>query len=171
MENQASSKSIILNYGVYYGVLSIVIAVLFYALDMHLEQGVVNMVTGLGVMLVFIVLAQRKFKLDNMNIMSFGQAVKVGMGTVMLGAVISLIYNQIFVNFIEPDFMEQVMEIQRQNWRDDNLTTEQIQGAEEMARKFSGPVIQSAFVLIGAAFFGFIFSAISGAILKRTEEY
>lgn len=171
MENQASSKSVILNYGLYYGLASIVIAVVFYALDMHLKQGLVNSLVGLVAMTLFIVLAQKKFKLDNLNLMSWGQAVKIGMGTVMIGVVIALIYNQVFINFIEPDFMEQMMEVQRQAWRDANMTTEQMEGAEKMAKMFSGPLISSAFALLVAAFFGFVVSAITGAIMKRTEEY
>jgi hypothetical protein len=170
MENQASSKSVILNYGLYYGIVSVLIAVIFYALDMHLQQGLINMVVGLGVMLAFIVLAQKKFKLDNLNILSFWQAVKIGMGTVLIGALISIIYNQVFINFIEPDFMNQVMEIQRQAWEDNNMTSEQIEAAEDMTKRFSGPFISSAFVILAAAFFSFVLSMISGAIMKRTEE-
>ncbi len=170
MENQASSKSIILNYGLYYGITSIVLSVIFYALNMHLEQGIINAVIGVGVMVAFVVLAQKKFKTDNMNIMSFWQAVKIGMGVVLIATVISLIYNQVFTNFIEPDFTNQVLEKQRQTWIDSGLTDEQIESQMEMAKKFSGPLISSAFVILGAAFFGFIVSAIVGAVMKRTQE-
>ena len=170
MENQASSKSIILNYGLYYGVVSVLIAVIFYALDMHLEQGIVNSLVGIGVMIAFVVLAQKKFKTDNSNLMSFWQAVKIGMGVVLIATVISLIYNQIFANFIEPDFMNQMMEKQKQAWIDAGLNDEQIEAQAKMMKTFSGPLISSAFVLLAAAFFGFVVSAITGAIMKRTEE-
>ena len=170
MENQASSKNVILNYGLYYGIVSVLISVIFYALNMHLEQGIINMLVGFAVMIAFIVLAQKKFRFDNSNILPFWQAVKIGMGTVLIGALITVIYNQIFINFIEPEYMEQMMEIQRQAWRDANMTSDQIEAAENMAKRFSGPLISSAFIIIGAAFFSFIFSLITGAIMKRTEE-
>ncbi len=64
MENQASSKSVILNYGLYYGVISILISLVVYAMGKHLDQGFSGMLIGLVVMIVFIVLATKKFKKD-----------------------------------------------------------------------------------------------------------
>ena len=170
MENQASSKSVILNYGLYYGIISVLISVIFYALDMHLQQGIENMLIGFAVMITFIILAQKKFKFDNNNILSFWQAVKIGMGTVLIGVLIVIVYSQIFANFIEPGYMEQVMSIQEQALIDRGLTSEQVETQMEMARTFSGPLISSAFVILGASFFSFIFSMICGSIMKRTEE-
>ncbi len=170
MENQASSKSVILNYGLYYGIASVLVSVIFYALNMHLQQGLTNMFIGLAVMLAFIILAQKKFKLDNNNILSFWQAVKIGMGTVLIGALISIVYNQIFINFIEPDFMNQAMNIQEQALVDRGLSSDQVDAQMEIARNFSGPLISSAFIILAASFFSFILSMITGAVMKRTEE-
>jgi NhaP-type Na+/H+ or K+/H+ antiporter len=39
-----------------------------------------------------------------------------------------------------------------------------------MMETFSNPAITAAMGIIGGAFFGFIISAIAGAIMKRTEE-
>ena len=170
MENQASSKSIILNNGLYYGIVSIVFSVILYAMDMHLEQGIVQAVGGFAIMIAFVVMSQRKFKLDNSNLMSFGQAVKVGMGVVLVATVIGLIYNYIFATFIEPDMINQVLEKQKQAFIDSGLTDEQIEAQMKVVKQFSSPLISSAIALLAAAFFGFVVSAISGAILKRSEE-
>ena len=53
---------------------------------------------------LFPILGEKNSKLRNMNIMSWGQAVKIGMGIIILGTLINIIYNHIFMNFIEPDF-------------------------------------------------------------------
>lgn len=170
MENQASSKSTMLNYGLVLGVVSVLISLTVYALGKHLDQdwrfGVLNFLA----MIVIIVLGIRNFKLANLNIISWGQAVKIGVGIAIISAVIGIIYNLIFANFIEPDFMNQLMEKQRLAWSEANMTEEQIEGAESMMATFSSPAITSAVGIVAAAFFGFIISAIAGAIMKRTEE-
>ena len=51
-----------------------------------------------------------------------------------------------------------------------NMTEEQIESSKSMMETFSSPAITSAIGIIAAAFFGFIISAIAGAIMKRTEE-
>jgi len=170
MENQANSKSIILNYGLYYGIVSVILSVILYAMGKHLEQGIGMMVLGFGVMIAFIILGIKKFKSDNGGFLAWGQSLKIGIGIVLIGALIAIVYQQIFINFIEPDFMTQVGEKTRQTLYDAGLTQEQIESQMEMQQKFQGPLISSALTLVGAAFFGFVFSAIAGAIMKKSEE-
>jgi hypothetical protein len=170
MENQASSKSTMLNYGLVLGVVSILINLVVYALGKHLDQDWRFGVLGFVAMIVIIVLGIRNFKLTNLNIVSWGQAVKIGVGIAIISAVIGIIYNLIFANFIEPDFMAQLMDKQRLAWQEANMSAEQIEGAESMMKTFSSPAITSAVGIVAAAFFGFIISAIAGAVMKRTEE-
>ncbi|QMU64717.1 MAG: DUF4199 family protein [Flavobacteriaceae bacterium] len=170
MENQASSKSVILNYGLYYGVISILISLVVYAMGKHLDQGFSGMLIGLVVMIVFIVLATKKFKKDNNGFMSWGQGVKVGVGTVVIGVIIAVIYQQIFINFIEPDFMNQMAEKTQESLLDAGLTEEQIESRMEMQKKFQNPLISIPLGIVVGAFAGFIFSAITSAIMKKSEE-
>jgi|TARA_R110002072_G_scaffold20671_19_gene74692 hypothetical protein len=170
MENQVSSKSTMLNYGLVLGVVSILINLVVYAMGKHLDQDWMVGAIAFIAMIVVIVLGIKNYKLANSNIISWGQAVKIGVGIAIVSAVIGIIYNLIFVNFIEPDFMAQMLEKQKLAWEEANMTTEQIEGAESMMKTFSSPAITSAIGIIAAAFFGFIISAIAGAIMKRTEE-
>lgn len=170
MENQPNSKNIILNYGLYYGLTTIVISVIVYAMGMHLEQGIGSMLLGFVVMAAFIILASKEFKKANNGFMTWGEGVKIGLGTVLIGVLIAVIYQQIFINFIEPDFMAQMTEKTRQTLFDSGFTQEQIDAQMEMQEKFQGPVLMSAFALIGGAFAGFVIAAISAAIMKKSEE-
>lgn len=170
MENQANSKSIILNYGLYYGAVSVIISLIMYALGKHLEQGIAASAIGLIVMIAFIVLASKKFKTDNGGFMSWGQGVKIGVGTVVIGILIAIIWQQIFINFIEPDFMAQMAEKTRETLLDAGLTEEQIESQMEMQEKFQGPLISAAMGIVVGALVGFIFSAITSAIMKKSEE-
>ncbi|MFY0603267.1 MAG: DUF4199 domain-containing protein [Flavobacteriaceae bacterium] len=170
MENQASSKSIILNYGLVLGVIGILTSLALYATGNLIEMNWLNGVVGFVAMIVIIILGIKKFKADNGGYLSFGQGVKVGMFIALLSAVISIIYNQVFINFIEPDFMNQMLEVQKTTWEEANMTQEQMEAAEGMFETFSSPLITSLFAIVGAAFFGFIISAISAAVMKKSAE-
>ncbi|MEX6625838.1 DUF4199 domain-containing protein [Tenacibaculum salmonis] len=170
MENQAKSKSIILNYGLYLGLVGIFVHLIFYATGSLLEKSSIVGVIGIAAMISFIVLGIRKFKAQNNNYLSFGEALKVGVGIAVVSALVSAIYTLIFTNFIEPSFQEQAIELQKQVWIDAGLSDDEIEKSEAMANKFSSPAITIPVSIVISAFFGFIFSAIAGAIMKHTEE-
>ena len=88
----------------------------------------------------------------------------------MISGVIVIIYNLIFTNFIEPDFVQQMAAVQEQAMVDAGYTSEQIETSQKMTAGFNGPVISSAVGLVVAAFIGFIISAIAGAVLKESGE-
>ncbi|CAL2102943.1 conserved membrane protein of unknown function [Tenacibaculum sp. 190130A14a] len=170
MENQANSKSIILNYGLYLGLAGVLIHLTFYATGNLISLGWLSGILGIIAMIVFIVLGIKKFKNDNSGYLTFGQALKVGVGIAVISAVISTIYTLVFTNVIMPDFQEQMLEVQKQAWMDAGLNDEQIESSAEMTKKFQSPFISVPVSLVMAAFLGFVFSAISGAIMKKTEE-
>jgi len=74
------------------------------------------------------------------------------------------------MNFIEPDFMNQMMEIQNKAFLDQGLTEEQVEAANAMTSTFSSPGIMAAIGIISYAIGGFIVAAITAAIMKKSEE-
>lgn len=170
MENQASSKNIILNYGLYLGIASVLINLVVYATGDYLKpHWSVSVLSGV-LMIAMIVFAFKKFKEINGGFMSWGQSVKIGVGLTVVSAIIVILYQQLFQNFIEPEFMQQMMMMQEQTWVDQGLSSEQIDAAKEMMQKFQGPLISSAIGLVVASFLGFVVSAITGAIMKQSAE-
>ena len=97
MENQVSSKSIIINQGLYLGIVSILINLVVYALGNHLQPHWSVSVIFFVVLTGFIVMGMKQFKSSNGGFMSWGEAVKIGVGLTMISAVIVTIYNQIFM--------------------------------------------------------------------------
>ena len=173
MENQkSSSKQVMLNYGLILGVVSIILSVGIYAMGKIYDQGMGVMLASFVIMAVVIFMALKNFKAGNNNLLSLGDALKIGLGIALIGAIISVIYNQIFINFIEPDFMENMMKVGEQKMLEQypNMTDEQLEGAKQKQEKFSSPLIGAAMGIVGSLFFGFIISLIEGLILKRTEE-
>ncbi len=170
MENQANSKSIILNYGLYLGLTGVIIHLILFATGSLLEYQWISNIVGLIAMVAFIVIGIKKFRDANGGYISWGQGVKIGLGISMISAVISVVYTLLFMNVIDPSFQQQAMEFQQQKWLDAGMTEEQIEGATEMANKFQSPGIISAMILGMSAFLGFVISAIVAAIMKKSEE-
>ncbi|AUC22622.1 MULTISPECIES: DUF4199 domain-containing protein [Polaribacter] len=170
MEDQANSKSLIVNYGVILAVAGILLSVITYAMGEHLKPHWSISVISIGLTTALVVLGIKKYKEINNGFISWGQGVKIGVGICILSALITAIYQYIFMTVIEPDFMQQAMEIQNQAYLDGGMTEAQIEGANEIAQKFQSPGIIAAISIIGAAILGFIISAIASAIMKKTEE-
>jgi hypothetical protein len=165
MENQLSSKSFMVNNGIILGVASILFALVLYATGNHLSPHW-SAIIFIGIIIYGI----KQFKEANDHFLSWGQGVKIGVGVAIVGSLIVVIYNYLFMNFIEPDFMNQMMEVQNQTYLDQGLTEEQIEAANKMTSSFSTPGIMAAVGIISYAIGGFIVSAIGAAIMKKSEE-
>ena len=79
MENQTSSKSIILNNGLYYGIVTILASLIVYALGMHLDPtgGYINFAVIAITLIAFPIIGMSTFKTNNGGFMTGGQGVKL----------------------------------------------------------------------------------------------
>ncbi|TDQ25510.1 DUF4199 domain-containing protein [Tenacibaculum caenipelagi] len=172
MENQVNSKNIILNYGLIYGGAIVLTNLIIYALGMTFDTvgGIINMVVLAVCIIAFPILAIKKFKKNNNSFLTWGEALKIGIGVITVGALISIVYSHIFTGLIEPDFYNQLNELQTQKLLDAGLTDEQTDNQLAMQSKFQGTLIGDALGFLFYIFLGFVVSAITGAIMKKTEE-
>lgn len=174
MENPSAKPSkTILNYGVILGVVSVVIGVIAYVMNMHLNPHWAFMVVGIVVFAGFLVYGIKAFKQENGGFLSIGEALKVGLGIALIGALIGAAWTFALTTFIEPDYMDQMAEVQREQMLESfpDMTDAQIESAMEMNAKFSSPWITIAFGLVGNLFIGFIIALIAGAIMKQKRPY
>lgn len=172
MENvKASSTKIMTNYGVLLGIVSVLLNVVMYVTNNHLQPHWSVQVVGVILFIAIVVMALKAFKKENGGFMKLGQALKVGLGVSLIAAIIGAIYTFLLMTVIEPTYMEQVMEIQQEAMLEQDMPKEQMEAALAMSEKFSGPGIVITFQLIAGLFFGFIFSLISGLILKKENPY
>ena len=172
-EQKQTTGKVALTYGVLLGVLGIIQAVILYVTNTLLDQNWMTAVIGFTIMIGMIVYGQRVFKNGNGGFMNFKEALKVGVGIAIIGALIGALYNFIFLTFIEPDFVELIVDKQREAMieQSPNMTDAQIEQGMAMASQFARPWVQSSFQIVGGIFFGFIISLISGLILKKDNPY
>lgn len=172
MENQPiTTKKIALNYGAILGVASILLSVILYVLNMHMEQNFVTGLIGIIIIGVVVVMGISKFKKANGNVLSLGKALKTGLGIAAIGGLIAVIYTLIFMFVIEPDYMAQMGDIQREAMleQNPNMTQEQLDAAEQWMSMFSSPWMISIMSMIYTLFIGFIVSLVAGLIMKNDK--
>jgi len=166
---QASIKKIALNYGVLLALLSIVLQVISYVLDAHIDRpwwlSVLQLLISVGI----VAMGLKVYRTENSGFLTLGQALKVGVAISLIAGIIAIIFNYIFMNYIDPDFVQKTLEFSKEQMieQNPNMTQEQMDMAMDMSARFMSPLWMSAFALLGTLFFGFIISLIAGLIMKR----
>ncbi|PVW14709.1 DUF4199 domain-containing protein [Marixanthomonas spongiae] len=170
MENQtASVKKIGLNYGLILSLLVVGLSVIVYVLGLHLEQPWWQSVLNFVFMTLCIVYGLKAFKNESGGFLSLGDALKTGLIIALVSGIIGSVFSYIFITFIEPDFISQMLDTTQEKMieQNPNMTQEQMDMAMGMTEKFMSPWIMFAMGMIASLFFGFIISLIAGLIMKQ----
>jgi hypothetical protein len=101
--------------------------------------------------------------------LSYGQGVGAGTLISFYSGLLSAVYTYIHFKFINPDFFEYQAAMTHEKLVAKGLSDAQIENAETMMRKFSGPGIFACMTPIFAVFFGLLISLVLAAILKRAS--
>ena len=173
MEGQKSTtKSIMLNYGLVLGFISILLNVINFAFGSVYEPHIIMTIVGIVVPIAFYVLGLKKVKEANDGYLGLGEAIKVGLGIALVSAIVFLVYFLIFTSFIEPEFYARTLELREAQIIEKypNFTDEQLEAAMGLQRKINTPGILLPLMVIMSLFFGFIIALIAGAIMKKSKE-
>jgi len=173
MENQQpKTGKFALNYGLLLGGISVVFAFILYTMDLHYQGGMPMLFIGLAIMLGVIIFGLSQFKKANGGFMTFGQGLKIGVGICLIGGIISMIFQLILANVIDPEMLNKQLEIAKVQMQERGMTPAQIEAQISTSRKFSTPVFQIALGLIFSIFSGFILSLIPALVMKKApSEY
>ncbi len=170
VEKSSSRKNIMINYGLLLGFFTILISVINYAFgnayEPHWSINVINIIAMIAAM----VLGIREYKKQNGSFLTLGQGLKTGVGIALISAIISAIYIYIFAKFIEPDFVENIIEIQRQKFLENpNMPEDMIETIGENTRKYFYAYTIGT-ILIFSVFIGFVVSLIASLAMQKKEE-
>lgn len=170
---KAEAKKFVLNYGILLGILSVIMGVVMYVTNAYLSPSFIYTIIGFLILIVVIAMAIKAYKAENGGFLGLGEALKVGIGVAVVGGIIASIWSFVLMNYIEPDFMSQMMDLQREQMAETNpnMTEAQMDAAMEMGAKFSSPWLAIAISLIGNLFFGLIISLVAGLIMKKENPY
>ncbi|NCO63994.1 MAG: DUF4199 domain-containing protein [Flavobacteriales bacterium] len=171
MESQKLSPGkFALNYGLLLGLLMVIIGVISYVTGWALElKQWPNWIYYIAFP-VTIFYTISKYKKTNDNLLSLGEAIKIGLAIGLISALVYAVYGLIFNYVIDPEFMSQMMEVTKDKMLENpNLTEEIVDKQMKMMEKFMNPVIGTAIWIALSALFGLIYSLIGGLIMKREE--
>ena len=111
------------------------------------------------------------FKKSNANVLTLGNAIKLGVVIGVISALVYLIYGILFNYVIDPEFMNQLMEAMRDKMVVDNPDVSQAQLDQSMKvmEMMFDPFIGSAFWIAMSALFGLIWSVIGGLVMRSNS--
>ena len=173
MESEkTSSKKIIINYGLLLGIISVVLGVVMYITNSHIDPHWIFSVVGTIILIGIITYGIKAFKASNNGYLTLMQALKVGVGIALIGGIMGAIWSFTLTNVIEPDYTQQVLEVQREKIMEQypDFSEEQIDQSMTIAEKFSSPFVSLALSIIASLFFGFIISLIAGLVMQKKQD-
>ncbi|MFC4097103.1 DUF4199 domain-containing protein [Euzebyella saccharophila] len=168
-ENLPKPAKFSLNYGLITGGIGIIFGIMLYTMDMHYERGMAVQGTQIAILAAGVILAIVQFKKANLTFLTLSEALKIGAGVALISGILGIIYFFVFSNYVEPDFMDNMYEIGKQQALADNpkLTPEQIDQGIEMQKKFAW--ISYPIIIIFNVIIGLVIGLITGLILKKQK--
>jgi len=85
IQTNGTIKSVIINYGLLLGGVTVAFALMLFLMDMHIEQGSLQNIVGFILTVGAIVFGQLAFKKANEGFISLGEGFKIGLGICMVG--------------------------------------------------------------------------------------
>lgn len=119
-----SGRSIGMMYGLYAGLVSVIIFIIVSALGLNPFGGGLNYI-GTAASIVLLVLAHRKYKQSGDGYMSYGQGMGVGFWFTLISCILTVGFMYVYINFIDYTPMQLML--------DEQLTKMQEQGANDEA--------------------------------------
>ncbi|MGB7785272.1 MAG: DUF4199 domain-containing protein [Salinimicrobium sp.] len=171
-ENIASPGKVGLNYGVYIGIILVLLQVVMYATGMALEGIQWPMYVYYIIFAIMIFMAVRAFKTANGGFLTISEALKTGVSAAAISGLIFLVYNILLFYVIEPGYGEMILDVSRDKMLENgNMTEDQLEMGLKFTRYMINPFVGGAFWIALSAFFGLIYSLIAGAIWKQKRPY
>lgn len=159
-------------YGVVLGIILVLISLVMYVTGMALEGVQWPMYLYYIIFPVTLIIAIKSFKKENAGYLSLSQALKVGVATAVISAIIFLLYNLLFNYVIEPTWSEQIIDATRDKMNEmGNLTEDQVEMSLQYVKWGSDPLIGGAIWLAMSAFFGLLYSLFVGLVMKNNKPY
>jgi len=174
MEQKKSPSKSALQYGVLFGILMVLEFVILYVMDIdpitNPSAGIViNTMNYLVFPVSIITIGCLNYKKKlNEGFISFGECLKIGVTICLIAGLIYGIFSVVF-NMIFPEFMEEILKKTKQVMLQQNptLTTDQLDMAMSMTKKFMSPALMVPVTIAMYSFIGLIYSLIIGAFVKN----
>jgi hypothetical protein len=171
---QPQIKSSIFNYAIKWALVLSLLQIV-YSLVVYLIGQTLNPVTGwlqYIVIIAFGTYATINFRnKERGGALTFGEGFGVCFQLILFAGIITAIYFVfIFIQFIDPGFVDETIRVSQQKMIDKGMTDDQIEMALKYTKMFMKPGIMFVFAIVGSAFMGAILSLIVAAISRKENN-
>ncbi|MGH2665808.1 DUF4199 domain-containing protein [Flavobacterium sp.] len=173
MENQKSTSKPQIEFGLFYGLAMVLSFVIIYVLNVDpFENPLIGTLSSVFSYLlfpiVFIYMGINAFKKKNQGFASLGECLKTGVTIAFIAALLLAVFNVAF-NYVFPEYIEEILNQTKKVMLKQNpsMTSDQIETALSITKKFSSPVFSVPITLLMFSFLGLIYSLIIGLIVRK----
>ena len=104
------------------------------------------------------------------GIISYNQALAYGIRVMFFASIIFAVYNVLYFNVLEPESVEQSMDIIEDQFYALGYDEERIQASVEMARSMQTPIFQAITTIVGTSFLGLLVSLVVALFIRREGD-
>lgn len=154
---------------VYLAIALILLSVIFYVTGNSFSKTAQYLTYP--IMIAGIIWAQISYRKTSGGILTYGQAVGVGVLTMTFAGVITGIYTFLLYEVIDPSLQEQLrIFTEEQIIQQGRVPEEQLEMAVNMATKFQTPMMMFIMAIFGGALAGLIVSLITAIFVKKNPS-
>lgn len=166
MEKKRSIWKETLNYGIIYGLITVVFSVLTYMFDLTFKTWIIWPSMLLGIIVLFFLL--RSYR-DHYNggYITYSKSVGAGVIISIYAAIITAIYIYVLYAFIDPGLMDKSIAMAEAKMAEKGLPEEAIEKAMEMQAKMMKPWFTSLMGIVNSVFYGLILSLIVSLFVMK----
>ncbi|MDZ4707379.1 MAG: DUF4199 domain-containing protein [Saprospiraceae bacterium] len=119
-------------------------------------------------LVTMVVIATRKQRDEFQGgFISLSQCILIGVGVVLLAALISSVISLIYIRVVDPGYMDRMMSGMEEAWEAQGFDEEQIEQAKSMTNIMKNPFLSIASNLLCFGVGGLVLSLITGLIMKK----
>lgn len=163
MEHKGISiKQIIIKYGLLLTILNFVIFGISYVIDNYIDPPWWISLLGVVITIIVLVYGFKAYKYRNNDFMSYGKALKIGLGISLITGVIMGVFRYLFITVIEPDFVRETVELFKVHHPDVLMNIEEGKGMMQAS-------VMSIIEFLSTSFLGLFITLIVGLIIKKSK--
>lgn len=165
--------------GLIIGAVGIIVFILMYVSGFKpvgFMLPILILIVSVSINVLILVLMLKKFRESQDGLISFTNAFLFGFIALVLSAIVVAVFNYVFINYFDPDYMKQIMQSQKdwmENYLSGKASEEQIQaaldGIDQQAAN-AGSILQALKGFGGNVIFGGIIALIVGAVMKKNPD-
>jgi len=152
-----------------------VFLVVLYLLGFHSDPAklkaaqLIGTIGTLGIVITCITLGikARRAGMPRTEEFTYGQAFTSGFMIALFSALFGIVTSFLYAKFINPDFVDVIVQAQVTQFEAKGMSASQIEAAEKMVRTMSSPGVQAGFGFVFNLVCATIISLIAAAFLKR----